>query len=130
MLLSLFLSISVPPSVAKCQSRPRKFIRRRMKRRVGLRRSLPPFPPLRMRRPLMQTSGDNSRRIDYSEGGAGNPFGMGAGMRGGRRLLRICGGHWRLLQLCRALRGRLLRNYRCRNIGMVDGRHRYWFSCI
>ena len=50
----LTLSIFVlSPSVAKCQSRPRKFIRRGMKR---------------MRRPLMQISGDNSRRIDYSEG--------------------------------------------------------------
>ena len=37
-----YLSISVSPSVAKCQSRPRKFIRRGMKRRFGLRRSLLP----------------------------------------------------------------------------------------
>ena len=76
----------------------------------------------------MQISGDNSRRIDYSEGRE-----IHSGWAQECEEETVANLRWALhwlLQLCRALRVPLLRNYQCRNIGMVDGRHRYWLSCM
>ena len=62
----------------------------------------------------MQISGDNSRRIDYSEGRE-----IHSGWAQECEEETVANLRW--AQLCRALRVRLLRNYQCRNIGIIIG---------
>ena len=71
----------------------------------------------------MQISGDNSRRIDYSEGRE-----IHSGWAQECEEETSANLWWALAAealSCSESLVCLLRNYQCRNIGMVD-----WFSCI